>query len=681
VKIEELAKLAYIWGLPAESVYRFSRYNQLVTAPLNTLAYNMAPAAWNNAATNAGNASVLYFYAALDLTRTDLVYTIPSTNADFQVTQILDNFTNVVSDPGTRTFPTDDPTTSFLLVGPNSPYAKKTEVTLKGFDFKVIALDTNRGEMLLRLYANTLAPATSENSVSNIFKTYGTQFTLNTLKQFQANGNKPVPPASYNRTPPTPEQVARAAKWQNSPTNAVEFFKQTGQSLRLNPLPTRRTGLSGLPLSQLPLYIAPQTNARQRYFVPASGQQSTLALFRPIGLTQNGFTIPKSWGPAEIAALQKGFEEGQATIVTKLKTSPTAATNYWSYINQGWGTYANTPSGYVLRAGGVIAGGFPNLPVDALYAASFTNNASLTPVNGNNTYSLTFLPESSDSSLPVTGILPPLAVNSITKDPIGFWSITLYQPDTSQAAAPFISQASVLNTAYSHADTRVVAIDPSTDMITVAASAVGPLQKMTAILFGPGASYYGLSPNVPYYIASTPTQSGGNFSFQISTQWKQDLSQNDVPIQYSGSPQGIVTLTTPLNPSQPLDYGVIQPVSQLGLAQIRDHSLKPNDGSKPGYPAGSYTIWLSPMLPPGVPATNWIPTPSTAYLESIYGLDPNGAPLKATSTYIEPIIRMYYPQPGDEPPSILPLPPGGNYPNGLPSSYLFPPLVLVSNGG
>src|SRR4051812_29852841 len=154
-KIETLAKLAYIWGLPAESVYRFSRYNQLVTAPLNTLAYNQAPAAWNNAATNAGNASVLYFYAALDLTRTDLVYTVPSTNADFQVTQILDNFTNVVSDPGTRTFPKND-ATSFLLVGPNSPYAHKTEVTLKGFTFNVIALDTNRGEMLLRLFADTL---------------------------------------------------------------------------------------------------------------------------------------------------------------------------------------------------------------------------------------------------------------------------------------------------------------------------------------------------------------------------------------------------------------------------------------------------------------------------------------------------------------------------------------------
>ena len=42
------------------------------------------------------------------------------------------------------------------------------------------------------------------------------------------------------------------------------------------------------------------------------------------------------------------------------------------------------------------------------------------------------------------------------------------------------------------------------------------------------------------------------------------------------------------------------------------------------------------------------------------------------------MIRMYDAQPGDMPPSILPLPPGGNYPDGLPSSYLFPPLVQIS---
>ncbi len=35
-KIQKLAADAYIWGVAPEFVYRFSRYNELVTAPRNT---------------------------------------------------------------------------------------------------------------------------------------------------------------------------------------------------------------------------------------------------------------------------------------------------------------------------------------------------------------------------------------------------------------------------------------------------------------------------------------------------------------------------------------------------------------------------------------------------------------------------------------------------------------------
>jgi hypothetical protein len=67
VKIEKLAAHAYVWGLPAEFVYRFENYNDLVTAPRNTLGGGHLPAAWNNNGTNAGDASVLYLNAMLDL--------------------------------------------------------------------------------------------------------------------------------------------------------------------------------------------------------------------------------------------------------------------------------------------------------------------------------------------------------------------------------------------------------------------------------------------------------------------------------------------------------------------------------------------------------------------------------------------------------------------------------------
>ena len=125
----------------------------------------------------------------------------------------------------------------------------------------------------------------------------------------------------------------------------------------------------------------------------------------------------------------------------------------------------------------------------------------------------------------------------------------------------------------------------------------------------------------------------------------------------------------------PLTYGVVQPVSQLGSMQVADGSLKQNDGTNPAFPKGSYTIWLSPTLPAGVPATNWIPTPSTAYLQSIYGST------TTVNTTIEPILRMYYPQPGNLPPSALPLPRGYGSPKNpkLPSTYVIPPIVTQAS--
>ena len=76
---------------------------------------------------------MLYINAELDLTTTDLVYTIPPTNAQYQVSQIIDAFTNTIADPGTRTTPSDD-AASFLLVGPNSSYSHQTTAVINGFN-------------------------------------------------------------------------------------------------------------------------------------------------------------------------------------------------------------------------------------------------------------------------------------------------------------------------------------------------------------------------------------------------------------------------------------------------------------------------------------------------------------------------------------------------------------------
>jgi hypothetical protein len=79
-------------------------------------------------------------------------------------------------------------------------------------------------------------------------------------------------------------------------------------------------------------------------------------------------------------------------------------------------------------------------------------------------------------------------------------------------------------------------------------------------------------------------------------------------------------------------------------------------------------LWFGPSLPAGVAASNWIPTPSTAYFNTLY-------PGQTVSTTLQIILRMYDPTPGNTPPSILPYQEGSTE---LPESYIPPVLQLDS---
>lgn len=479
--IEELGAAAYVWGLPAEFVYRFGNYNDLMTAPRNTLAGgDGVAAAWNNNATNAGDASVLYLNAMIDLSgqedrggTRELVLTVPTSQTSYYVVNLLDDFINTVSSIGTRTTPSASEQT-YLIAGPASPYARMRTATIGGFAYRVMPYDTDLGWILIRIRADSLVPPDDAASVATIQKNVVERFAMSPLASFEANGHQPdyFRPGQYT---PTPEQVRAAQQWHNAPADAVAFFQQTGESLRLNPLPTATTGLNGIPLSTLPAWIAPQSGAAIRYRNPSYGQEDTLARFEPLGLTADGYRVPDDWGPAQVADLQAGYEAGQDTVNGLLSGgSASQETNYWNYLNTMVGTYPNTVQGYQYRAVIVLAGGAANLPLDAVYAqADNLDGTPDTQLDGNDTYTLTFTPPvTSPQTLPVIGTLPP-TVNDSEGNPLGFWSVHVYQTDPTQSAAPFITQASVLNTAYSTADIAVTAVDPSAGVLTVEPSAWG----------------------------------------------------------------------------------------------------------------------------------------------------------------------------------------------------------------
>lgn len=685
-KIRRTAAQAGIWALAPEFSYRFNRYNKLVTAPYNTIAYAPYAAQWDDASTNAGNASVIYLNSSLSLKRQDLVFTVPLTNGTFQMIQVLDAFVNTVADPGTRTTPTDE-TAHYLVVGPESKYAKLTEAVIDGRTFPVISIGTNRGEILARVLGDPNAPPSDPRSFASSFENVAKKYALNTLEDFSRNGYAPVYPTgpyAYQIPPVSPEQAQRAAKWRNVPDNAVAFFEQAGAALRLSPLPRRGTGIGGTSAADLPSYVPPQPGFDGVYHSPSSGQRATLKSFASIGLTARGYRVPRGWGEAELTALQQGFTAGLTAAKVRLLQATTAETNYWLYVNRDdeFGTYANTPIGYLGRASAIFAGGFPNLPSDGFYATQLREGGGPNPLQGDNTYNITFQPEDAAGGvLPADGILPPIATDA-DGNLLGFWSMTIYQTDFTEAAAPFISQASVLNTAYSQAETTVYAIDTEVATITVAASAVGPLRAGTAIMFSDNASGFGLESDKAYFVATSPvTNAAGSipgidvvtYTFPIAETWQQELSSVGTPIQQvnaeTSTPQGaIVSLTTPQSPDSPLAFGVVQPVSQLGSLQIESKDkggvgLEPNED-------GSYTIWLAPALPAGVAATNWIPTPSQEYLQAIY------PGVETLNSEIQPILRMYYARSGSQPPSILPCPAGTTgCGTGLATTYVIPEIV------
>ncbi|MGI9187077.1 MAG: DUF1214 domain-containing protein, partial [Gaiellales bacterium] len=134
------------------------------------------------------------------------------------------------------------------------------------------------------------------------------------------------------------------------------------------------------------------------------------------------------------------------------------------------------------------------------------------------------------------------------------------------------------------------------------------------------------------------------YTFQVSRYWRQTLSNEGVPEQGpEGAPAGTVDLVAG---SGTLQWGPVQPVSQLGSQQLTSGQLAKNAD-------GSVTIWIGPTLHAGAPATNWIPTPSQAYLQQVYG---QTLPV----ANIRPMLRIYYPTPGSNTaPSILP-PPNGS---------------------
>ena len=89
--IKALAADAYIWGLGPEYIWRFAQYNTIIGAKFNAFKYGQVPAAWNNEATNAGDASVVYIGGFVNFDKSPaLVLTVPPTTNQYYIVAYIE---------------------------------------------------------------------------------------------------------------------------------------------------------------------------------------------------------------------------------------------------------------------------------------------------------------------------------------------------------------------------------------------------------------------------------------------------------------------------------------------------------------------------------------------------------------------------------------------------------------
>ena len=189
------------------------------SAPLNQFAYGTI-AGPNETDVVLPNVNVLFDNAFLNLQTEPMVLHIPDTNGRYYIQAILDAWTNVDYDPGSRT---NTPAGDYLITGPNWSGTVPPGIT------QVLAMPTNTAWVLGRTFT-TGAPA----DVS-IASTIQHQFTLTPLSAYGTPYTPPtnpfVNPAIDMQTPPI-NQVANmsagtffgmlATMWMSNPPQSVD---------------------------------------------------------------------------------------------------------------------------------------------------------------------------------------------------------------------------------------------------------------------------------------------------------------------------------------------------------------------------------------------------------------------------------------------------------------------------
>jgi hypothetical protein len=439
------AVAAYFWGLPLVEMHRSQK---AVLGKYHLQPNDLYTPYDRNFGTSvvSPNLDVLNAtgFIGFDDDHSAFVLTVPDTQyqpdtADsrgtFNVIQLLDAYTNVVESFGTRTDGSNSGG-NFLIYGPDYD----TTLPLPDGIIQQVGVETNQawliGRMAVDAYAENklLGHPKSEyqekidpNSVVDLTLTRGREHTykygLTPLESFEQGDITATEKDPYPYTDPRgPEPLWDDMALVNFPMFGDYVTDDNGSTQHWTPHDILTyLGKSIAPDSMLDYTPPPPPgDPTPDPPPPPYANRTIFKEFESIGLTVGQYHPP----PVTLGNVNDGVyaaAEFMGYLAKNLNKIPTDPSN--PYADSPWtvqtdlGSYDTDPGGWINAAVVAAVGLGANWPDDGIYPVTDVDGDGNT-LNGKKDYSLTF----------PAGELPPV-IEDDSKNPLGFWSLTIYHED------------------------------------------------------------------------------------------------------------------------------------------------------------------------------------------------------------------------------------------------------------
>ncbi len=335
----KVAEDAYVFGYPLVLMDVTEKLSTAVAkpegtkAPINQFAHVRAFPDATYTDIVSPNADTLYSLAWLDVTKEPIVLSLPEMGKRFYLMQIMDGWTNVFANPGTRT--TGGGKGEFAIVGPQWTGKLPNSV-------KELRSPTNTVWICGRTQTDGKEDYPAVRAIQDQYKLIPLSVWG---KDYTPPGDMPVAEGVDAKTP-GPKQVTKM--------DAATFFVRLNTLMKDNP--------------------------------PADADADAMKRFTAISVAPGKPFDPAKLDPTVAKGIERGARAAQEKIVAEAKKPFGKVVNNWSIMTDRIGRYGTD---YLFRSVIALVGLGTNLPEDATYPLARVD-AEGKPLTGANRYMIRF---------------------------------------------------------------------------------------------------------------------------------------------------------------------------------------------------------------------------------------------------------------------------------------------------